>query len=256
MNTPLISNYRNSELLQFMSDVITICDSYQPGQLFLQNQADDLKEKTHALDLTYKQDKGSEITKELVNFDKRRDNGFVGFKTVMEGLSFHYDENIRNAALMVTRTIAKYGTDIHRMNYQAETLNLDNLISEWESDEKLNAAIASLGYTAWVNEIKEANKLFNVRYLARVNEEASSPEVKIPLLRQEAIDSYRNLMKNIDARDTISEDGAYKGLIKELDVLVEKYNNLVLLRSSGKDDIIDPELHSDEENNSENSPEV
>ena len=84
----------------------------------------------------------------------------------------------------------------------------------------------------WAEELKRANDQFNKAYLARVEEKSQTVQTSTTLeLRQTAINSYRDLCKNIEARATLST-GVYDGLINQLNVLTTKYNQLVDSRKS------------------------
>jgi hypothetical protein len=95
--------------------------------------------------------------------------------------------------------------------------------------------IAALDLTAWVEELNEANTLFDKRFLARIKEQAHHPEVTVAELRKEVIELFRILQDHIKAHAIISKDPRYDALIKEINTLTENYNRTALNRSTGTD---------------------
>jgi hypothetical protein len=74
--------------------------------------------------------------------------------------------------------MALYGSGIARLNYQAETATLNNLMRDWENKPELTDAVAFFSLSAWVDELKAANdSLQYQKYLSRTQEYGdASPE--------------------------------------------------------------------------------
>ena len=122
------------------------------------------------------------------------------------------------------------------MNYQAESSTIAGIIQKWENNTGLTTALTTLSLTAWVSELKAANNLFEQRYIARIKDDADSPEEKTIELRKDIILSYRTLLAHLQAHATISNDNAYDVVIQQINQLIEQYNKLVTTRGNSKNE--------------------
>ncbi|TAJ15656.1 hypothetical protein DMA11_00165 [Marinilabiliaceae bacterium JC017] len=214
---------RNSEFLQFLKDLLVIICNCKFVVEPLKNKIDPLKKDVDVFVAVYNPEKGSSLTREIVELDKRRDNALTGLELVLEGFSYSYDEEISEAALVLFNSINHFGKGLTRLNYQAETSVIQSLVNQWETDETMVNAISKLNLTHWVNELVQANTLFTDTYLLRVKESARASEVKLVDVRKEVIMHYRALLHHIGARATLEESGNYDLLIREINQLIEKY---------------------------------
>lgn len=214
---------RNSEFLQFLKDLLFIICNYKFVVEQLQNKIGPLKKDVDVFVSVYNPEKGSSLTREIVELDKRRDNALNGLELVLEGFTLYFDEEISEAAQVLFKSINHLGKGLTRLNYQAETSVIQSLVNQWEADETMVNAISKLNLTPWVNELVQANNLFTDTYLLRVKEAARAPEVKLVDVRKEAIIHYRDLLHHITAHATLEESGNYEPLIREINQLIEQY---------------------------------
>lgn len=229
---PHFKKFRISELIQYLFDVTTVCTNADAEQLQISEQVSATLLVAQKLNSAFNSPQGSQISSEIIDLDLRRDNCLVGIRTCAEGLTYHFDETIRNAALAVLKSIDSYGSGLTRLNYQAETRVIESLSRDWKNDSKLASAMTILNMSVWTTELETANALFNARYLARVGEQAANTQEAASNMRKEAIGNYTELANHIEARDRLSKDGIYTSLMNKLDILTNKYNLLVDSRKS------------------------
>jgi hypothetical protein len=229
---PNFLRFHNNELVQFLNDSLTVCKQQNIDQLNLTKQVGNLDTKTAAINAVFKIEKGSSITEKVVALDKRRDGNIIGIRTYAEGLTYHFDSSIQEAAKTILYSIDKYGKNLYLLNYQAETSTINKLIYDWTNDNKLVEALAKLNLTDWAKELKSSNDLFNETFLQRVGEKSTVEGVKFAELRKASIVSFRDLVKHIEARATLAPDASYEVIIKPFNALIEKYNRLVANRST------------------------
>lgn len=228
---------RSSELLQFLIDVTKLCSQQSNKSMKLDNILAELKADTDSFDQAFRLDQASAITIELINLDGRRDECITGISLVIDGFTRYFEPVVKAAALALKNNLDKYGNRIYEMNYQAETSTINSLIKEWSTNGILKAAVNTLNLGIWVNELKKANDLFNERYLKRVDEKASAPQIKGFDARKKAISVYRKLVQQIEARAIIAEDQTYTGLINNLNALIVKYNIIADSHAEKKEEI-------------------
>ncbi|WP_046744609.1 DUF6261 family protein [Kordia zhangzhouensis] len=246
MEIPVFSRYRNSEFLQYMKDVLELVNAQDVDVLQLTAQRDALATVTNQIDDLFQQEKSSGITQELINLDARRDRAFMGIKANLEAHSYHYDDRLQSAANSLLFNLNNYGTNIPRMNYQAETAVIDSMISDWETETDLISAVTTVGLTNWVAELKTANQAFNQRYLARVSESAANPATSFTSIREVATNAYKSLTAHVQAHATLGSNAIHQELVNEFSVLAKQYNQTVGLRlNSGTE--TDEEAPLDEE---------
>jgi len=231
-----ISHLRNSEFIQFVKTLVQIVNSNDSEVLKVKAQCDDLAALLTVLAGLYKPDLGSAITKELEEIDARRDNAIVGIEMQLKSFTYHFELAKREAAQLLINSLATYDPGISRLNYQAESTTIDSITSKWENEPELTAALATLGMHFWLAELKTANTLFNKRYIDRLKENAQAPEGKSKEVRVQVQDSYRLLITHLQAHATLSTDNTYEDVIKQINLLIEQFNKLVVGRKSTKEE--------------------
>jgi len=227
---------RNNEFIQFIKLLGEILNSNDPEVLKVKDQSDDLAALLATLSVLFKPELGSSITKELEEIDARRDTAITGIEMLIKTFTYYFEADKREAAILLESSLTLYGSGISRLNYQAETSTITSIIQKWESDTNLRAALTTLGLTAWLAELKAANTLFEERYIARLKEEANSPEEKSIDLRKQIIQSYRTLLAHLQAHATLSTDNSYDAVVQQINQLIEEYNRLVAARGTIKEE--------------------
>jgi hypothetical protein len=223
-NTVNFKLFRKSESVQFFNDLVTLCSESNPKALNIQAQLVALNECINSLNMNFVTDRSSEITSDLISLDQRRDKAITCLRMLTEGFTNHFDPDKRSTAILLLKTIDKYGSSISRMNYQAETSTLDNLGDELLNDASSVNQVNQLGLTDIVNEMIEANNAFNIRYLDRVREEAGQNEVAAGELIKKCIAGYRLLTAHIEAHSTLNPCDELSTLIERINELIERYN--------------------------------
>lgn len=223
---------RTSEFIQFIQNLIEILEAKNPDDLNVRSRIDELKNLLASLTSVFKPNLGSEITSELELLDAARDKAFVGIEQTIKGFTYHFDEATRQAAQILSDSIAVYGTGISRLNYQAETSTINSIINKWQSDAVCADAVGKLALTDWVAHLKSVNDQFNLRSLDRIKEQAELPEVKLADLRKDTIASYRKLLAHLEAYATISGREVYTEVANQVNLLIEQFNRLIVARSS------------------------
>ncbi|AXG71454.1 hypothetical protein KORDIASMS9_03711 [Kordia sp. SMS9] len=232
MNDPMLARYRNSEFLQYMKDVLELVNANDVDVLQLTSQRDALATLITQMDDLFQQEQGSGITQELIDLDDRRDKAFMGIKATLEALNYHYDDTQQSAARSLLFNLNNYGTNIPRMNYQAETAVIDSMVADWETETDLSTALASVRLSDWLAELKIANAAFNDRYLARISETAANPATSFYSIREKGTTTYRELVAHIQAHATLGSNVVHQDLVNEISVLARQYNQTISLRSS------------------------
>lgn len=249
MNDPMLARYRNSEFLQYMKDVLELVNANDVDTLQITTQRDTFATIITQMDNLFKQEQGSGITQELIVLDNRRDRAFMGIKATLEALHYHYDKQQQLAARSLLFNLNNYGTNIPRMNYQAETAIIDSMVADWETETDLSAALTVVKINNWVAELKAANNAFNERYLARISESAANPATSFTAVREVATNAYKTLVAHITAHATLGSNPLHKELTNEFSTLAKQYNQTINVRTgtSSEEQVAVEEENTDSE---------
>lgn len=231
--SPFIHKFRNNEFIQFIKNVLNVVQHHDPEKLNVKAAYDNLNRLSDQISALYKPELGSDITQELEELDERRDRAFNGIFKYVDAFTNHFEEEKCDAAAELYDAILLFGGGIARLNYQAETSTISSIINRFRSDTNLTTAVSKLsGLDEWLNELEEANQMFDKAYMMRVREEANKPGVKMAEIRKEMTGVFRSLLKHLEAHAIISGDELYDQVAKEINEVIENYNQLVVNRSS------------------------
>jgi len=243
MNTIELRLLRNAEYLQYVKDFSGIIALNNPATLQIDAKLSTFNARISELENLYKKALANEKTQELLQLDERRDNAINGTYYLLLGHSYHFEADKKQKAQLLLDNMALYGSGIARLNYQAETATLNNLIRDWENKPELINAVASFNLSAWINEMKTANDLFNTTYLSRTQEYGDASPETIKSKREEVNAAYYALRDRIDALHLLVDTppSPYATVINQLNALTDQYNVLLVNRkealpSEGKDE--------------------
>ncbi|MDQ0593808.1 hypothetical protein QFZ37_002177 [Chryseobacterium ginsenosidimutans] len=232
MNAIELRLLRNAEYLQYTKDFSAIINLNSPESLGIDTKLSAFNTKISELEALYKKALASEKTQELLALDERRDNAINGIYYFLLSQSYHYENDKKQKAQLLLENIALYGSGIARLNYQAETATLNNLLRDWENKPDLANAITTFNLFAWINEMKTANEEFNTQYLSRTQEYGDANPETIKSKREETNTAYYALRDRIDALHLLVEapPSPYTTVINQLNALTDQYNVLLVNR--------------------------
>ncbi|GAA4162005.1 hypothetical protein GCM10022217_28650 [Chryseobacterium ginsenosidimutans] len=232
MNAIELRLLRNAEYLQYVKDFTGIIDLNNPESLGIDVKLSAFNTKISELEALYKKALASEKTQELLVLDERRDNAINGIFYFLLSQSYHYEADKKQKAQLLLDNIALYGSGIARLNYQAETATLNNLLRDWENKPELADAITAFDLSAWIAELKSTNELFNTKYLSRTQEYGDANPETIKTKREEINAAYYALRDRIDALHLLVETppSPYQTVINQLNALTDQYNVLLVNR--------------------------
>ncbi|BEV06694.1 DUF6261 family protein [Chryseobacterium gambrini] len=232
MNAIELRLLRNAEYLQYVKDFTGIINLNNPESLGIETKLSAFNTKISELEALYKKALASDKTQELLLLDERRDNAINGIYYFLLSQSYHYEADKKQKAQLLLDNMALYGSGIARLNYQAETATLNNLMRDWENKPELTDAVAFFSLSTWVDEMKAANDLFNTTYLSRTQEYGDASPETIKTKREETNAAYYALRDRIDALHLLVETppSPYITVINQLNALTDQYNILLVNR--------------------------
>lgn len=225
--TPRLANYRNREFIKYLEDVVKIFKLADLRGLNLEPYVTKLEAAITKLNAVYSIAKKDSNTVRLEDLDARRDAAIVGIRTLAEAYSNHFDPATRNAGLLIKERIDKYGSSISNLNYLAETKAIGGILSDFENDASVKAAITLFKINSWVAELNNANNDFNDLFLLRNRGQVGQPDQNIKELRLETMPVYRLLIDKTNAFYLALDKAEYKALLDEVDGIAALYNEKI-----------------------------
>jgi hypothetical protein len=228
-----LHNLQNSEFIQFIKNFLSILSKENPELLKVKTEFDKLSVDCANLYEFYKSQLGNKLTQLVYELDSQRDNALKGILAVLDGYVKHYDSELQTAAKLLLSSI-----DIYRDKYQKESVLLEKICLNWTMEDQYASALASLHLTKWTRKLNEINREFQTQHMVRLELDANAPELKILGHRKLCIDSYRKLIKHLEANEVIDGDEAYKTLTLKVNKLIEINNTLIENKLKKTDDTL------------------
>lgn len=216
-------------------------DSFPSGEEFnakLVAQAKVLKKAWETLDKAYLLSSKSALTAQIKAKDDERDALLTSMRDITNGYARQsVDAEKQAAALMVQEVDKKYGIKT-RERYEEEGVRLAQMIDEIDSNIQLDQALAKLGLSDMLKQLKAANdecrRLINLR-----NEERSAVDKgQMAAARAEMDVQYPLTIRLINGLALTDEnEKKYEDLVRWLNEDIHYYKTVVLQKSekSGED---------------------
>jgi hypothetical protein len=223
----------NGEFIGLFTNINNTCNDSDPVLLKIDAPLLEVKTAVTAINTLYVRQQKSTETPTVSSRDVLRDRYINGIKKVVNGYTYHYDENVVKAALIIEACIDKYGSNIAKQSLVTETASLNKLAVDFETDDKVKAALALLNLTNWGGVLKQTNVDFNDTYLARNVEYAERPEGDMLELRKVVEAKFDVLKRHIEGHNLFTPSAAYDSLINKINSLIDQYVATAKRRRSG-----------------------
>jgi hypothetical protein len=179
-----------------------------------------LLDKEGALILAMKK---SDYTVRIADADLRVDRCIVGMQSVIGAAMHHFDPAVVEAAKSLYNRFHSFGS-LTRKNYEEETGIVSLLIVDLKSSEYA-PKVTLVGLTAWVAELDDAERAFELLMAQRGDEYDSKPQGSMSNVRHEIGEIYYRMTDRISAAALMSEQPAeIEAFISRLNVDIDYVN--------------------------------
>lgn len=151
-----------------VSDVIPLCDRILKITGPLTETDFRIKELHTRLSSVYmrlvknqKNTSKSSLTEELIRLDKRRARAFIGLRDILHGMSVSLCEESNGKASKLYAILDKYGTQLYKLGYQAETAMLISLFADFDLTEN-RLMLADLQILPFYESLQAEQRAFNL----------------------------------------------------------------------------------------------
>ena len=211
----------NAEYYQLLKLVVDKVDEANANTLKIKKVRDDLAGILPALKSALNAEVAFAETKVIQDLDQRRDDAIIGLQMIVKANTRHINTEKKDAGNLLKAFFKAQGSEISKLNYQAETSVLDKITDKLKLDAKYSQAITLLGLDEWVAELETSNQQFETVFKSRNTEiSVSVTNLSFGELKKQSIPVYNKLINMVESRyATAEEDGAptapYQNLINE-----------------------------------------
>jgi hypothetical protein len=224
LKRPDVSRFNVSDHILFHKISFEICTKNEQ-QINAPALITEYSRTVYQEDTSYKWLQKSMFTSKKAATDLDRDKTYTGLKNIVRINLQHFDLAVHDAANHVYNLLESYGNMI-RMNYDAETMCIDSIITRLRSNDYLPAATL-LGIIPWMEKLEILNNLFKTYVDNVTQEQLGKPNVPAKIARHETDESLRAIVDRVESLANLNGPEIYIPFADEYNVLVKHYNTLV-----------------------------
>lgn len=218
---------RNEEHFQFQTEFSGLVERFSPVTLNIETVFNaymaSLEKEYVALDVIRK----SANTDKIIAADEKREGTTSGLRDTVKGATNHFSPAKRNAANRIEIVINHFG-NLNDMPYDEQTASIRTMIDKLHNEYAEDVEILQLG--EWLTELQTNNNEFEELMSERYSEGAGKTQLKMKQVRTEVDAAYRKVITRMEALVELNDPEVYIPFINELNIRIEKYNNILAQR--------------------------
>ena len=128
----------------------------------------------------------SSLTEELIRLDKRRARAFIGLRDILHGMSISLCDEYNQKASKLYAIIDKYGTQLYKFGYQAESAMLTSLFADFDLTEN-RLMLTDLNIIPFYESLIVEEKAFNLvseQKASEVTDHSNNSEAATDILNE------------------------------------------------------------------------
>ncbi len=232
LSSNLLGKLFKEEFTELLRSTKDICLDNQPQALKIEPQVNALVDIVQQLDDTLLFERENDFTKILEQLDLERDHAITGIRYGFLMNLYHPDTAKKDAAGLLLDHLEGYGKRITKLNYEAQSTVLINIVQDYKTKEHLTKALKTLGLLDWALRIDTSNETFREKYQQRITTTSAEEKISFSSLKPEAIQVYEKLANRLYAYIELDDVGDYDTIKNQLDTLGERYQQIIKRRKS------------------------
>ena len=220
-----IQRMNNGAHFTFVSNILARAEADTNVKSKASELVSNFKAAVSAEDEALKISQKSLLTDDIAKADSDRDALYAGYKKAVEGFLAMPIADMAQAAKVLAQHIKDYKINTADQ-LDKETGLLVNFISDLE--DKYSAQVATLGLTAFVTNMKEANERVRTLTLQRTNEKMGVTVGALKTARTASDNAYRALVKMVNALALVFGEKDYTSFIDYVNTEVTHYKREVI----------------------------
>ena len=224
-----IQRMNNGAHFTFVSNILARAEADTAVKEKASELVSNFKAAVTAEDEALKISQKSLLTDDIAKADNDRDVLYAGYKKAVEGFLAMPVADMAQAAKVLSQHIKDYKINTAGQ-LDKETGLLVNFITDLEG--KFSAQVITLGLTAFVTNLKEANERVKTLTLQRTNEKMGITIGALKTARTASDDAYRALVKMVNALALVFGEKDYTSFIDYVNTEITHYKREVLNQKS------------------------
>ncbi len=224
-----IQRMNNGAHFTFVSNILARAEADTAVKEKASELVSNFKAAVTAEDEALKISQKSLLTDDIAKADNDRDALYAGYKKAVEGFLAMPVADMAQAAKVLSQHIKDYKINTAGQ-LDKETGLLVNFITDLEG--KFSAQVNTLGLTAFVTNLKEANERVRTLTLQRTNEKMGITVGALKTARTASDDAYRALVKMVNALALVFGEKDYTSFIDYVNTEITHYKREVLNQKS------------------------
>ena len=224
-----IQRMNNGAHFTFVSNILARAEADTAVKGKASELVSNFKTAVNAEDEALKISQKSLLTDDIAKADNDRDALYAGYKKAVEGFLAMPVTDMAQATKVLSQLIKDYKINTAGQ-LDKETGLLVNFITDLEG--KFSAQVTTLGLTAFVTNLKEANERVRTLTLQRTNEKMGITVGALKTARTANDDAYRALVKMVNALALVFGEKDYTSFIDYVNTEITHYKREVLNQKS------------------------
>ena len=224
-----IQRMNNGAHFTFVSNILARAEADTAVKEKASELVSNFKAAVTAEDEALKISQKSLLTDDIAKADNDRDALYAGYKKAVEGFLAMPVADMAQAAKVLSQHIKDYKINTAGQ-LDKETGLLVNFITDLEG--KFSTQVTTLGLTAFVTNLKEANERVRTLTLQRTNEKMGITVGALKTARTASDDAYRALVKMVNALALVFGEKDYTSFIDYVNTEITHYKREVLNQKS------------------------
>jgi len=222
-----LTRMNNGAHFTFVSNALTKAEGNAKVAEKAAEAVAELKTAVAAEDEALKISQKSLLTDEITEADHKRDVLYSAYRKMVKASLDSPLENQAEAAKVLDQHMTDYAIDT-QMQLDRETGLVTNLVTDLTG--KFAAQVTTLGLTAYVTALKEANELVNSLIMQRADERGTKVAGALRTARTATDTAYKALIKRVNAHLLLDYDTAYDDFVNYMNEEIDRYKQQVLAR--------------------------
>jgi hypothetical protein len=186
---------------------------------------DTYAEKGKQEDYIYKWMRRKKHTEKKAEIDHLRDKTYKGAMALVRVNLRHFDPVVHEAANHIYKLLNNYGDVVHA-NYDAETTSIDSILTHLQSEAYIED-VKLLSLLPWLARLHDLNTQFKQYVQETAQEEINKPNITPIKSRRQTDEALKKITERIQALASLNGQDKYMPLAREINGLVNHYNQLV-----------------------------
>jgi hypothetical protein len=233
LNASVLTNMEFGQLMnRHISDLTTIAPAMLTDAPF-NNYVQQITAKLATYNKALAQVQKNAETDKIAQSDTIRDKAISAFSASLKLYALS-DDQAEVEASRVLSILLKTFKNLAKLNYEAESIGIDKLVSDLESVNYANK-VTLLNIGRYVTRMKMANQNFKTLFSNRMVVEASAETYNLKALRKETLKLYSEFTAYVPAMANANNTPLFTSALALLNTARKYYADLVARRATVKE---------------------